>query len=643
MTRKTHNLSLLAFFGMLVLSCACAKIIQPDPDPEFGVDGIGFSASADLPEGWQPLTKAYNINNIDDLKDNNTGKAQGFGVYAYYTQSSNYSGPASNVQVVLSNRQVKFARDYSYNVATNTWTALGGVSDKAWVYYGQNFYGSGQDAYKEYWPMKDGEKMTFFAYAPWSLWNGAVNVSESGAVPTIPYTIFTAGNGGATISGSNVNVTVQSSTFGDTIQRDLLWGVQSTGYAYKNFTRPSVTTAEHEENTVKFYFRHALSKLRFGILMETEPAVNESNLRSFDNQAVTSTSTNNTYNLANYPYKTVYVLESVKVWSEDNLLYNSGTLSLDNVTHADLPDWSAQNGAVTYNFGNSIIGTDILYVKDNNNTSNASNNRTKFSTLLGRRTSSSFTGMTDQAKTLMGGSNDLYAIPASGHFKVEVTYHKLTFYYHNGGNGSRYWTVYDDGTGKTKTGTIVANLEAGRAYNMNIILSDDNTTGSLLELEMQVQPWEMSEFSYEYTNRDYSVIEHLTFDSDFIDYRIDDKVYINNRMGKFTFRVDGGKYLYWRASLIGDNAFAFTDKFGNYLTDTSGELLTMLPGTLDKDVSNEIYIKALNTSSTVLSNARLRLYFYTGEGEAVVPLNLVNLKCANGDPILEWTVVQNAN
>lgn len=638
MTRKTHILSLPAFLGMLVLSCACGKIIQPDPDPENGTDGISFSASAVLPEGWQPLTKAYNIDSTDDLKDNASGKAQGFGVYAYYTQSFNYDGPASNVQVVLANRQVKFARDYSYDVATESWKALGSDSDKAWVYYGKDFYGTDQPAYKEYWPMKDGEKMTFFAYAPWYLWNGEVRVSETGAVPTIPYTIFTSGNSstaGAAINGSNVNVTVKSGTFGDTVQRDLLWGVQSTGYTYKNFTRPSVTTDEHEENTVKFYFRHALSKLRFNILMETEPEVNEASLSQFDPNRSTSSS---------YPMKTVYLVESVRVWSEDNLLYNSSTLSLDNVAHADQPDWSGQSGAVTYSFGSDILGQDILYVKNNDNTSSSDENRYKFSTLLGRRTT--IDGMTSDSKTLMGNnSNELYAIPASGHFKVAVTYHKLTFYYHSGGYGWgswNGWTVFEEGTGKTKTGTIAANLEAGRAYDLNIILSDDSTSGPL-ELVLQTQPWEMSEFSYDYTTSDYSVIEHLTFDSDYMDYRIDDKVYINNRVGKFTFRVDGGKYLYWRASLIGDNAFAFTDQFGNYLTDTSGDLLTMLPGTLDPDVSNEIYIKALNTSSTVLSRARLRLYFYTGNNESVVPLNLINLTDANGDRILEWTVVQNAN
>ena len=614
---------------------SCDKQPFPERRTYSDTEGISFFAEADLPEGWSPVTKAVNV-------DDTYLQTNGFGVYAYYTGLDNYTGPGDVDGILLKNRKVTYARDYKYD--NGAWTQP--TQDKAWIYYGPNYYDSAvdgtRDGYKEYWPMKDGEKVTFFAYAPYNLWKNDVSAAD-GAVPSIPYQLYKQGNTGVSMNGSNPTVTVQSATFGDGIQRDLLWGVQSTGYPYKNFTRPATTTNESEKNTVHFRFRHALSKIGFNILTDEVPSVNTTDISNRDSYYVEQyTSGNSTISV---PSKTVYLIESVKIWSEDHLLYNSGTLSLDNTTAADNPEWSGLGGDITYNFGANIIGNGILYKKDASNTYNASNNRTNYSTLLGRR--ESVNGLNASSQTLMGDtSNYFYALPGSGRLKLEVKFHKLTFYYHRRTGYGQWsdWTVYDyddnNRAGTTITKDFPVNLEAGRRYDFNLILS-----GKEMELELEVKPWELETFSYEYTDANYRVVEYLTFDSDYIDYRIDDKVYINNRVGKFTFCVEGGRYLYWRASLIPNSAFGFTDEYGNYLKDTSGELLTMISGRLGIEVHNEIYIKALNTSSTTMNSARLRLYFYDGEGNAVVPMNLINLKTSGANPqqILEWVVVQNAN
>lgn len=616
-----------------MVSCHREEIPHKDGPVTSGTDGLSFSAFYQTPEGWNPITKAVDVD-LSYLKSN------GFGVYGYYTEGDNYT-ESSVKGVVLNNRKVSWGTDYKYNTSNGSWTNTG---NNAWIYYGQNYYGTNQPGYKEYWPMKDGEKMTFFAYAPYNLWKDVVNPSGAsctGQIPQIPYQLYKSGDSGVSMSGTSATVGVSSGIFANGIQRDLLWGVQSTGYAFKNFTRPEEDTEEAKENTVKFIFRHALSKIGFNILTEDVPTVSDATLTSFDTRAVTQTSGSYTgqYTTDRAP-KTVYLLESVSISSSDGLLVNTGTLSLDNITAADQPEWSSIAGSVAYNFGSSIIGTDILYVKNSNNTpANESNNKTNYSTLISRRTS--VTGMNATAASLMGSSsNYFYALPSSGNITVTVKYHRITFYYHYGNNNSsRYWTVYDgaDNIG-TVTKTFPANFEAGRRYDFNILLK-----GEEMELELQVKPWELDSFSYEYSDDDYSVIEYLTFDSDYMDYRIDDKVYINNRVGKFTFRVDGGRYLYWRASLIPNSAFAFTDKYGNYLTDTGGDLISMQSGALGRDIYNEVYVKALNTSSTTMNSARLRFYFYDGEGHAVVPLDLINMETSGGKKILEWTVVQNAN
>ena len=134
---------------------------------------------------------------------------------------------------------------------------------------------------------------------------------------------------------------------------------------------------------------------------------------------------------------------------------------------------------------------------------------------------------------------------------------------------------------------------------------------------------------------------------------IEDKVYINNRMGKFYFRIGKGKYLYWQASLIGDDAFAFTDENGEYLLDSDNGYLTSIRGDIG-DEMNYIYVKATNTASQVTSSAKLRIYLFDSDNHAVVALPrtnpdwlFLNAKYidGNGDEqrVQEWTVIQTAN
>ena len=214
------------------------------------------------------------------------------------------------------------------------------------------------------------------------------------------------------------------------------------------------------------------------------------------------------------------------------------------------------------------------------------------------------------------------------------------------------WTAYSEGnwttTSETLTsatvnyvdapidlsGEVITSLLGGRAYTINLIVAGDK-----MELDVVPQPWDLKEFDFDYNANINDVIQALTYDSSFIDYAdAQGNVYINNRMGKFYFKLGAGKYASWQASLVGDAAFGFTDENGNFILDEHGNRVASIRNAIDPDVMNYIYIKPVNTEATVTSHAKLRIYYIDATGDAVVALNLVNMA-----GVTEWTIWQNAN
>lgn len=194
--------------------------------------------------------------------------------------------------------------------------------------------------------------------------------------------------------------------------------------------------------------------------------------------------------------------------------------------------------------------------------------------------------------------------------------------------------VYYVGEAREMSNYMVSSLQGGRAYTISLVLAGDK-----LDLVVAPRPWELEESSYVYTSEVNEIIQALTYDSATIDYAdAQGNVYINNRMGKFYFRLNSGKYVAWQASLVGDAAFGFTDEHGNFLRDGSGTLVNSIRQNIDPDVMNNIYVKAVDNTATVTSKAKLRIYYLDVSNNVTVALNLVNLQGVN-----EWTIVQNAN
>ncbi len=212
------TLRILALLSLAATALSCMKEQHPRVKPEiYHKSDVEVKATASLPEGWTPMTKA--VSDITDI-DNTELQSRGFGVYAFYTGTEEYSSAKDSSAytkfgMVLKNRKFQ----YEASAWENSGTA-------------------------EFWPTSDGENLTLLAYAPWDTWNGLVQYD--GKVPTIQYDNFVA---------QNLSVSELSK------QRDILWGTNTSGDPHKNVKKDNYDP----EGTVDFHFRHAVAKVRLNV------------------------------------------------------------------------------------------------------------------------------------------------------------------------------------------------------------------------------------------------------------------------------------------------------------------------------------------------------------------------------------------
>ncbi len=685
----------LPYLTCLLVLAACVKVDPVVPSGGEGDDERVMSFSARLADGgdWVPLqTKADAT--LDELKDNAHGN--GWGLYAYYTEKNDYTKPGDAEGVIFNKRKVWW-------------------DGSAWQYYVD------ADHKKEYWPMDEDEKVTFFAFAPWSLYQGSATVDADNG-PQIAYT----------------------ATTDLAAQKDLLWATNTSGLPHRNVNMATYLNPSTNPNgTVDFHFRHAPAKIHFTINGATlgdsngqaEGQGNPSTQQGYpkyDNDHITlsaeatgGTATYTTGSGWNQQTHTVSLYwayrkkttVTTQTYQQDisgfKILLNSvemtnfiknGVLHLNN-PDAYSPNWSVSgNETLTYSFtANSDLPLSI---------SNPNNDAT-----LSAGWGTTYLGVdADPKELLLTPNNYIYMVPKqavnpdpnSQNITITAIYHVIglskrvqftrttttvsyqrveyymngdTPYYRTGNNsygtnvpGNNRWTdvnntswpttsSYSDGNktnvgnptfnysqdnerrGFKAVGSIKTDILGGRDYTINLYLD-----GRELNLTVIPQPWDLHETTYDYNGFINPVEQSLTYDANFVYDVVEDKVYINNRMGKFYFRLGTGTYLYWQASLIGDDAFAFTDENGEYLRDNSGNLMTSIRGDLDGSTSY-IYVKAINTASRVTSQAKLRIYLFNSENHAVVALPKDNwlfvsstyIDGGQQKRVQEWTVVQTAN
>lgn len=723
----TRNILLLSASALLLLSCAKERL--PRVLPGYEKSNVELKVSAQLPEGWVPMTKA--ASDIPDI-DNAGLQTEGFGVYAFYTGDEEYSSATDSSEYA------------KYGLVLN---------NRKFSYVGSEWTHSGK---AEFWPTFPGENLSLFAYAPWGQWNG--KVQYDGKVPSIKYDDYVAQN----LSVSELEK-----------QKDLLWGTNTSGNPHKNVEKDDYDP----EGLVDFHFRHAVAKVHFNVKgtlpgetrnMTSSGSTSASNGTAGDPENGETTSSvgapqfnvanNSTYyrdsdqefNYDDYRWYNVRYYHAVQNQTETESYVQTryrirtetvtgaeystsgyrylvekatfkgfnktGTLILDNAT-AYYPTWTN----VT-RFG----GDNPEYVLDNTNVLSQSL-RYENDPGIVQSNFGTYTGIKEDVTDMMSGYF-LYAIPREStdadRIAATIKYHRLnvagtvkvnqtrqvvqkqtrtitrtrtrtrsseeikvrtrgnwnnaynsyastedkyTFseewpewpeWPAGGGWSNPSWgttwiddsygdweitsetplpgaTVnYNDDPAPDLSGVVMTSLQGGREYDINLIVAGDK-----IELEVVPKPWELYDFDFDYNANINDVIQSLTYDSSFIDYAdASGNVYINNRMGKFYFKLGTGKYASWQASLVGDAAFGFTDENGEFLLDGNGNRVSSIRCAIDPTVMNYIYIKPVNTESEVTGRAKLRIYLIDATGDAVVALNLVNQL-----GVTEWTIVQNAN
>ncbi len=696
-TVRLHRFLALGLLGAALLASCGKEDPQTPRGPVYTGDRLVSISPTLADENWLPVKADY------DPIDNTLLQSKGFGVYAYYTGTEDYSA-AKDSSAYNRFGLVYNNREFYYDGGT-------------WKYYGKD----------EFWPSTAGEKLSFFAYAPYDTWHD--KVTYDGKVNTIKYDNFVA----QSLSETELQK-----------QRDILWGTNTSGLPHKNVWADQYATP----GTVDMHFRHAVAKVRFLVqgslpgetvsVISTGTPTNISTGTSAQTDGETFDRTETTYSWvrytdnswsSNYNYWRCTVTETQRqgnpqtqtrtVTQRRDPVYNTegkryyienvsfkgfnktGTLVLDN-TAAYEPAWKD----VT-----RFSGTDPEYVLSSANVLTDSLQYVSAGTISSEF--SKYTGVTETPSDLMDGYF-LYAVPrfitGDDNIEVKLKYHianvdatvnrvetrsaqqtrsrdysrtrtrtkQSGWIYITGdptysdfesdldgrsfgrwSNWSGYsngewsewetqdteWTFqseslsgttinFDDDPATTLTGKILTPFQGGRAYDIKLILAGDK-----IELDVVPRPWELEETSFDYTSNINDVIQALTYDSSYIDYAdAHGNVYINNRMGKFYFRLGTGKYIAWQAALVGDAAFGFTDENGNFLLDTNGERVSSIRGSVDPDVTNYIYVKALNSSATVTSRAKLRIYYIDSNSDVTAAMNLVNVQGVN-----EWTIVQNAN
>lgn len=675
---------LTTYLIICLLCCvSCAKNEREMPGAGKGKHEFAFSARLEGNNGWMPLRTRGDFG-ISDLRDNASG--DGWGVFAYYTGTSDYTTPADAEGVIFNKRRV-------------WWDGT------LWQYYVDT------DHKKEYWPMDAADKVSFFAYGPYKEYNGSGVVTvDSEKGPQVKY-----------IASTDLSA-----------QKDLLWGTNTSGLPHRN-----VNLATYADSVVDMHFRHAPAKIHFtinGATLGNEPGQaqkygNPNTNTTYGSVVNSNDATGGTYSTGGwtsttytlyYAYRQKTVV-TTQVYRQNisgfKILMNrvemtnfikNGILHLNN-PDAYVPYWEMDgNEYLDYTFNASDMVTAVT---------NPGNESTLVSGW-----GTTYLGVDSDPKELLPEpDNYIYMVPkqadtltvGSQNISITAYYHVIgltatleftrttttvswervpyystsslfggtTYYYKSGNNNysnnisNAVWEDFsdashpssssftdtpptnvgtpvfnysqdNDGAGFKAVGSINSDILGGRDYTINLYLD-----GRELRLTVIPQQWDLYETVYDYNSFINPVEQSLTYDSDFVYEVIGSNVYINNRMGKFYFKLGSGMYLYWQASLIGDDAFAFTDANGEYLRDSDGNLMTSIRGDIG-DEMNYIYIKAINTASQVTSKAKLRIYLFNSENRAVVALPknnwlFVSSSYLDGEgqlkQVQEWSVVQSAN
>ena len=583
-----HILTRFPLLMLLLTLGACSSDNGDGPQPESRQTAIAFA-----PKVGDAATRAGFTYAGNDI---NTLNKSGFGVFCYYSGTSNYSSataPAAE-SVVMNN--VKVSRP---DGSTENW----------------------QYDPKRFWPSA-GNKLSFFAYAPYM---GEASV-KTGAVPETTY----SSDG---VNGNKMKLTsyvdngvyypainyYATATLAD--QNDLLWGTDDRGVPFAN-----ADIAKYPNGYIYFQMCHALARLQLYI----------TSTEDYSSNPIGSVPDGWQYEKSGY--ETRLLVKSVTIGNQ----YGQGTLVL-NTTENFTPQWVNKTG-IGGTKGNwlafDLTSNLNTAINVNVNDDNLANDW------------DTHTGVTKDTTNLLTNYRGVLVIPkvradlGSGdtdmkHTTVTVVSQRVTLWTNNA-TGEK---VLRRGDEITRTATLAdgQDLLGGHSYRVNL-----NIKAKYLELTLLVQPWTLDETVFTDVNKPVTITvpnngmlnwPHTE------NYDIDDRdslskglVYINSHHATATFQITAPQGATWTASLVpvkgNDNAFVFTDDQGNIIGTPSGKV-----GTGD-DHMGRIYLRAANLTTSVENRALLRFYVKTAGGQTAIVRNLVP---ENNGKFTEYQLVQRIN
>lgn len=288
---------------MMLLLAACSSSsdsVDVGSEPDHGNGSyersqrsIGFSGQfADEEGGAASARTTRGVGDGEFSLTNEELQASGFGVYCWYTGTKEYlTGHIKDYtdNILMLNQKVEY-------------------KNSQWTY-----------APSKYWPLKDNEKLTFRAYAPYVSYQ--LQTDETTGLPMLP-------------------VVVTKDDYHNGTQHDPLWGTAkyggsdgdegtTYGVLYDNYTYTmsgSTTGKDARDGVIDWYFHHGMSKLMFTCSVIQDPGC--------DNVTI----------------------KSIKIES----LYTQGLLSLSSGTtqKADKPDWEQRSGDMTVTLSEATPNTE---------------------------------------------------------------------------------------------------------------------------------------------------------------------------------------------------------------------------------------------------------------------------------------------
>ncbi|MDY4411317.1 MAG: fimbrillin family protein [Prevotella sp.] len=578
-----HILTRFPLLMLLLTLGACSSDNGDAPQPESRPTAIAFA-----PKVGDEATRAGITYTGNDI---NTLNKSGFGVFCYYSGTSNYaSATAPQAQDVVMNN-VKVSRP---DGSTENW----------------------QYDPKRFWPSA-GNKLSFFAYAPYM---GEASV-KTGAVPETTY----SSDG---VNGNKMKLTsyvdngvyypainyYATATLAD--QNDLLWGTDDRGVPFAN-----ADIAKYPNGYIYFQMCHALARLQLYI----------TSTENYSANPVGNPPSGWRYNTS----ETRLFVKSVTIANQ----YGQGTLVLNN-TEAFIPRWVNKTGTggtdgqwlsfdLTGNLKHVIDGT----LTDDHLKADWDNHA----------------GVTKDTTGLLTNNAGVLVIPKlredlsdkMPHTSFTVVSQRVTKWTNSQTGEERI--VRGDELSRTATLKDGQDLLGGHSYRVNL-----NILAKYLELTLLVQPWTLDETVFTDVNKPVTITVPSDRKITWLqteDYGIDDRdslakglVYINSHHASATFQITAPLGATWSASLVPvsgrDNAFVFTDDKGNIIGTPSGKV-----GTGD-DHMGRIYLRAANLTTSVENRALLRFYVKTAGGQTAIVRNLVP---ENNGKFTEYQLVQRIN